>query len=270
MRSYDTSRTIFGIVEFLAWASLILGGLFFVIGLNGVFSRSGFGGNLSAILIVPGVILVVFALLAIVTIQTARAGVDTAELTGQMLKVARDQLEVSRHALRQGEAIRASFESLKVAEVAPTVPGGFDTHDFSAPKRPVAETVPAVAVVAVEAVVQPKTETAIPAAAPVEAVLPTVEEVPRIEMAPEPAVTFEIAETGPADPVETEPLPVIAEPEPEPLPVDTGPRVFSHRGQTIVRNGTDYHVLGQTFADLGAARARVDHLIEERARQRSS
>lgn len=77
------------------------------------------------------------------------------------------------------------------------------------------------------------------------------------------------AEPAP-EPVFAEAAPVAIEPEPELIPVDTGPRVFSHKGQTIVRSGSDYHVLGQTFADLDAARAHIDHFIDERARQRTT
>lgn len=268
MRSYETSRTIFTIVEFLAWCSLVLGSLFFVIGLNGIFSRSGFGSNLSAILIIPGVILVVFALLTIVTIQTARAGVDTAELTGQMLKVARDQLEVSRHVLRQGETLRASFEALKQPEPPPAHPRGFDTHDFAAAG--------ALAAVAV------RTDTPQPAPEPPARIVapetsdPTLPEPPParqrlLESKEELAADFGEPEAEPApEPVFAEAEPIAVEPEPEPIPVDTGPRVFSHKGQTIVRSGADYHVLGQTFADLDAARARIDHFIDERARQRTT
>ncbi len=268
MRSYETSRTIFAIIEFLAWCSLVLGGLFFIIGLNGIFSRSGFGSNLSAILIIPGVILVVFALLTIVTIQTARAGVDTAELTGQMLKVARDQLEVSRQSLRQGETLRTSFEALKQPEPPPAHPRGFDTHDFAAAVVPAA--------VAVRA------DTPQPAPEPPVQIAPRqIRDEPLPEPPParqrmleskeELAVDLGEPEAEPAPaPVFAEAVPIAVEPEPEPVPVHTGPRVFSHKGQTIVRSGPDYHVLGQTFTDLDTARARVDHFIDERARQRTT
>lgn len=267
MRSYETSRTIFAIIEFFAWCSLVLGGLFFIIGLNGVFSRSGFGSNLSAILIIPGVILVVCALLTIVTIQTARAGVDTAELTGQMLRVARDQLEVSRQSLRQGETLRVSFEALKQPEPPPAHPRGFDAHDFAA------STVPAAVAVRSDT---PQLEPEPPARiAPPETSAPTLPEPstarPLLEIREELAVDLS---APPAEPVPVpnfvEAEPIAVEPEPEPIPVDSGPRVFSHKGQTIVRSGSDFYVLGQTFADLDAARARVDHFIDERARQRTT
>lgn len=272
MRSYEASRTIFGLVEALAWLGVIAGGFMFTIGMSAIFGNRGFGGQIGMILMIPGVIFLVFGFLTIVMVQTARAGVDTAELTGQMLKVARDQLEVSRQSLREGETLRASFEALKQPEPPPAHPRGFDTHDF------VAAAVPAAVAVRTDKP-EPEPEPVPPAQiAPPETSDPTPPEPPavqpRLDVREELAVDLDEppAEPAPA-PVALAAEPVAAEPiaaVPEPVPVDTGSRVFSHKGQTIVRNGGDYHVLGRTFADLDAARACVDHVIDERARQRTT
>ena len=112
MRSYDTSRTIFGLVEALAWCGVIAGGFMFAIGMSAIFGSGRMGGQVGVILMIPGVIFLVFGFLTIVMIQTARAGVDTAELTGQVLKVARDQLEVSQQLLRQNDTMRMSYAAL--------------------------------------------------------------------------------------------------------------------------------------------------------------
>lgn len=121
MRSYETSRTIFGFIEFLAWCGVVGGGFMFLAGMSAIFGERGFGGQIGVILMIPGVIFLVFGLLTVVMVQTARAGVDTAELSGQMLKVARDQLEVSKQALRASEAAARTYEGLaqKAAEDRP-------------------------------------------------------------------------------------------------------------------------------------------------------
>ena len=112
MRSYETSRTLFGTLEFLCWAAIVVGGIMLVLGISALAdARDGIGPQ--AFLALPGFILPVAGLIGVVLVQTARAAVDTAELTGQILRVSRDQLEVSKQSLRQSEALEKGFEALK-------------------------------------------------------------------------------------------------------------------------------------------------------------
>jgi hypothetical protein len=121
MRSYQASRNIFGFIEFLSWASLVIGVLCIVVALNALSSPSYGRIDPSVFAGIPGVILILYGLLGVMIAQTARASVDTAELTGQMLKVARDQLEVSKASLRGGNALPSTFEALQPApQPAPT------------------------------------------------------------------------------------------------------------------------------------------------------
>jgi hypothetical protein len=115
MRSYQASRNIFGFIEFLSWASLVIGGVCIVFAMNALGSNSFGRIDPGVFAGIPGVILILYGLLGIMIAQTARASVDTAELTGQMLKVARDQLEVSKATLRGGNTPASSFDTLQPA-----------------------------------------------------------------------------------------------------------------------------------------------------------
>ena len=114
MRSYETSRTLFGILEFICWAAIVVGGIMLVVGISAL-TNARYGIGPQAVFAVPGLILPLAGLMGVVLVQTARAAVDTAELTGQILHVSRDQLEVSKQSLRQSEALEKGFEALKSA-----------------------------------------------------------------------------------------------------------------------------------------------------------
>lgn len=114
MRSYQTARRIFGFIEIVAILVIIAG---IAIGLAGLAiladAASGrrFPGDLVFVGLVPGAIIVFIGLFGIVIAQSARASVDTAELTGQILKVARDQLEVSKQGQRPSHSAPTDFSS---------------------------------------------------------------------------------------------------------------------------------------------------------------
>ena len=117
MRSYEAARGYYSTLEFLAWGVIALGA---IVAFGGLVTASqvgrGFGSNASTIAIVsafvPGVGLAFVGFLGLVICQNGRAAVDTAEYSQQMLKVARDTLEVSRQALRQnGAAGSSSFSA---------------------------------------------------------------------------------------------------------------------------------------------------------------
>lgn len=96
MRDYSTARTIFSILEFVAWTAVVIGVIVAVTG-AGAAGRYG-GGGAGLVAAVPGLILSVVGLIAAATVQFYRAGVDTAQMTGKMLKIAEEQLQVSKAA----------------------------------------------------------------------------------------------------------------------------------------------------------------------------
>lgn len=103
MKSYDAARKAHDSREF--WARVIIG-----IGLIGTVLGIGlgreFGGiPMAALGALPGIVLYMQGTSALVSAQNGRAMVDTAEHTQLSLKVARDQLEISKELLslsRQG------------------------------------------------------------------------------------------------------------------------------------------------------------------------
>lgn len=116
MRSYNTSRVFFGLLELIAWPALGIGVLLIIYSIRNLLGLGiyGFDVNQSLQLLIlgPAMLLILYSLLVILIAQVGRAGVDTAELTGQMLKVARDQLEVSKQSLRASEVVSRSYEGL--------------------------------------------------------------------------------------------------------------------------------------------------------------
>lgn len=96
MREYNTAKTIFGILEFIAWVAVV-GGL--LLAFAGASTTTGFSrsplGPLGAI---PGLIFSLIGILTAGAAQFFRAGVDTAEMTGQILKISRDQLALAKTA----------------------------------------------------------------------------------------------------------------------------------------------------------------------------
>lgn len=119
MRSYGAARGYFSLLGFLAWCQIFGGGFiaFAAVGIASELSR--FSGPPSVVTIsiaaMPGVLICLFGLFGLAMVQNGRATVDMAELTQQMLKVARDQLEVSQQALQKGGSAAQSFEAIAAA-----------------------------------------------------------------------------------------------------------------------------------------------------------
>lgn len=127
MRSYEAARTYFSILEVVSKIIIIIGGIVALISLLalGEMSRDWGGSPLAGLVgIVPGVIVMFAGFLGMVVVQIGRAGVDTAEYTQQMLKIARDQLEVSQQALRGPNASARSF-----ADAVAETPGASATFE---------------------------------------------------------------------------------------------------------------------------------------------
>ncbi|MFZ7093732.1 hypothetical protein [Primorskyibacter sp. 2E233] len=117
MRSYEAARGLFGFLGFVAWCAIVVGVLVAISAASAMGQMRSFGGapNGMAVMMatIPGLAMAISGFLSLALVQTGRAAVDTAEYTQQMLKIARDQLEVSRDALRQGETIQKSFAALQ-------------------------------------------------------------------------------------------------------------------------------------------------------------
>jgi hypothetical protein len=126
MRSYEAARTYFSILGVISWIVIVLGGIVALISVAAVgqISRE-FGGSSAAGLagVAPGLVLMFAGFLGLVFVQIGRAGVDTAEYTQQMLKIARDQLEVSRQGLNSGQNQPKSFNSMVGAMEDKPTPG---------------------------------------------------------------------------------------------------------------------------------------------------
>ncbi len=127
MRSYEAARTYFSIIGFVAWVVIIIGVLVAIVGASSVGRYGVPGAGLVAM--VPGVGIGIAGFIQLAFVQMGRAQVDTAEYTQQMLKIARDQLEVSRQALNATNSAPKSFAETARKELPK---GGFAKADFSA------------------------------------------------------------------------------------------------------------------------------------------
>ncbi len=116
MRSYHAARSLFSFLSFVAWALIVIGGLMAIVGAEA--SQNMFRGGSALIGALPGTFIAAFGLLMLAVTQNARASVDTAEYTQQMLKVARDQLQISQQSLKAHHTTLKSF-----AELTPTPSG---------------------------------------------------------------------------------------------------------------------------------------------------
>lgn len=117
--NYGAARSILGLAEILLWCGIGLG--LIVAMIAGGAASAGFGssGLLAAI---PGVAISLFCFVGIVLVQMSKATVDTADYTFQMLKVARDQLDVSKSALQHAE--KSSSYAARQGEETAASPAG--------------------------------------------------------------------------------------------------------------------------------------------------
>jgi hypothetical protein len=107
MRSYEVARTLFSFLAFCAWSIVVVGGLVALIGAGGGSRYGGAGAGLLAM--VPGLSIGIAGLLLVAFVQIGRATVDTAEYTQQMLKISRDQLEISKQGLNTQNSVPATY-----------------------------------------------------------------------------------------------------------------------------------------------------------------
>jgi len=129
MKSYSAARGMFGFLEFLSWFGIIIGAIIALVAAGGVSQVRGFGNTsgvgMMMLAAAPGIGMALSGFFGLVFVQIGRAGVDTAEYSQQMLKVARDQLAVSNQMLTGSQRLEHGFTALK----APEPPSG-QSADF--------------------------------------------------------------------------------------------------------------------------------------------
>ncbi|MFV0644697.1 MAG: hypothetical protein ACK5NN_09400 [Sphingomonadaceae bacterium] len=105
MRSYEAARSYFGFLGFVSWCVIIIGAIVAIVSMTafGQVSRAYGGSSMAGLAgMIPGVAIMFSGFMGLVIVQIGRAGVDSAEYTQQMLLLSREQLEISRHTLKQG------------------------------------------------------------------------------------------------------------------------------------------------------------------------
>ncbi len=125
--NYGTARSILGLGETLLWIGIGLGILIALVS-AGVASGAFAGSSIAAL--IPGLIFSLICFVGIVFVQMAKASVDTADYTYQMLGIARDQLAVSKQALG-GPEVEASFRRSSDAQPSARSSNGVTTSELS-------------------------------------------------------------------------------------------------------------------------------------------
>ena len=133
MRSYEAARSLFSFLGFIAWSVVVLGVLVALVSAAGGSRFGGAGAGLLAM--VPGVAIGIAGFILVAFVQMGRATVDTAEYTQQMLKIARDQLDVSKQGLNQGKVLEQGFAALKSAPEERPAASFADTTSDASPTK---------------------------------------------------------------------------------------------------------------------------------------
>ena len=97
--NYGAARSILGLAEILWWCGFGLGIILALAG--GGAGASGFGGGAGILGAVPGIIISIFCFFGVVHVQQTKASVDSADYAYQALAIAREQLAISKQALKQ-------------------------------------------------------------------------------------------------------------------------------------------------------------------------
>lgn len=131
-RSYEVARKIFSILEFIFWGFVVLG---LIAGLVMVDSAGRYAsGGQKFIFFLWGASGSIVGLFLVGVVQFFRACVDGAEYAQQGLKIARDQLDVSKQLLKVQKEDRHSFTALNSADEQ-SVSAGFGSFASTPAKR---------------------------------------------------------------------------------------------------------------------------------------
>jgi hypothetical protein len=102
-RSYATSRFVFSMLEVVGWGTAIVGVLLAIAGLQtggaGSFIRGGTSAAQDLLAMLPGLALTLGGLVSVASVRSSRAYVETAELTLEMLRLARRKIKAGGGAL---------------------------------------------------------------------------------------------------------------------------------------------------------------------------
>ncbi|MBT2132360.1 hypothetical protein KKW20_14670 [Planktotalea lamellibrachiae] len=139
MRSYEAARSLFSFLAFLAWSVAVIGGVVALVSASGASQYGGSGAGLLAM--VPGIGIAITGFLLVAFVQIGRANVDTAEYTQQMLKISRDQLDVSKQGLKLHSAAPQTFSAAAQREGAQDPKSSFagQANEASQPGREIKE-----------------------------------------------------------------------------------------------------------------------------------
>ncbi|MEL7190606.1 MAG: hypothetical protein AAGK17_13720 [Pseudomonadota bacterium] len=118
--NYDAARNVLGLAEFLMWGGVAVGALIALTGATA--ATNSFGGVTAIAGAIPGLSLALASFIGVVLIQMAKANVDTADYTYQMLDVSRQNLEVSKQVQKSGAKAPATFAELAEKEGAKAPP----------------------------------------------------------------------------------------------------------------------------------------------------
>lgn len=104
--NYGSARGVLGFAELTLWGGIGLGIIVAFVAGSAAARGYGASGFLAA---VPGILMAIVCFVGVVLVQMAKASVDTADYTYQLLKLSRDQLAVSKQALQVQKEAPTSY-----------------------------------------------------------------------------------------------------------------------------------------------------------------
>lgn len=133
LRSYDVARKTFSFLEFIGWSVVVIG---IITGFALVESADRYATESQKFLLfLVGAGASMVGLFMVGSVQNWRAGVDSAEYGQQTLKVAREQLAISKQSMRLQDVNQNSFTSLGSGD-DPTSKHSFDHIEPSLSQPP--------------------------------------------------------------------------------------------------------------------------------------
>ena len=110
--NYRAARSVFGIAEFVLWCGFGLGIILAIVAAGAASNGFGSPGILAA---APGLAFSILCFIGMVIVQIGKAGVDSADFAYQSLAIARQQLEISKQALKQDAKVLSFADRAQIS-----------------------------------------------------------------------------------------------------------------------------------------------------------
>lgn len=140
-KQYGTARSLLSFAEFVAWIGILVGVAFaffaFDKGLHSIYGGTNIAAGVIASM--PGAAIAFMGIIVVAFVQMGRAGIDTAEMTRELVTLNRRQLEIASSSYglfqRASEAAKTSGSQAPLNQPGdPATPGSIDPSGVQQPQ----------------------------------------------------------------------------------------------------------------------------------------